>query len=203
MLKRKGIIIILSAPSGAGKSSIANLVMQNKTELHLSISATTREKRNAEIDGKHYYFIKTGQFKQMIDNNELLEYTNVFGNYYGTIKKNIVEKIENAVDVILDIDYIGAKKIIKLFPSNCVSIFILPPSRVELETRLVNRGDKIESIKGRMSEAREQISNVNKYDYVLVNNSLEESANQVMKIIDAERLKKDRIIGIEEFINKF
>ncbi|WP_299017168.1 guanylate kinase [uncultured Photobacterium sp.] len=188
----KGTLYIVSAPSGAGKSSlISALLEKNPTyAMKVSVSHTTRNMRPGEENGVHYNFVSVEDFKHLIDDGAFLEYAEVFGNYYGTSRPWIEENLEKGIDVFLDIDWQGAQQIRKQMPE-ARSIFILPPSRPELERRLNARGqDSEEIIAKRMSEARSEISHYNEYDYVVVNDDFDTAVMDMKAILRAERLKQ-------------
>ena len=182
-----GNLYILSAPSGAGKSSLINDLPRN--EVRLSISHTTRNPRPAEEDGVHYYFTTHAEFEALIEKDHFLEWAEVFGNYYGTSLPMIEKSLEQGVDVFLDIDWQGARQI-RQKVSNVKTIFILPPSREELRNRLVGRGqDSEETIAKRMAEAESEMSHYNEFDYVIVNDDFQQALAELKAILTAERLK--------------
>jgi len=184
------IVYIVSAPSGSGKSTLVNELFKMVRNLDFSISYTTRPPRGSEQNGKEYFFVSKAEFEAMIAADEFLEYATVFGNYYGTAKRFLREAENRSNDLLLDIDVQGASKIKEKIP-DAVSIFILPPDREKLEWRLRTRGlDSEEVIRRRLDTARREIENYSKYDYILVNNVLEQSADQLRDIVLAERLLK-------------
>lgn len=190
----KGTLYIVSAPSGAGKSSlIAGLLERNPTyAMKVSISHTTRGMRPGEQDGVHYHFVQKEQFEALIEQDEFLEYAEVFGNYYGTSRVWIEDTLEKGIDVFLDIDWQGAQQIRQQMP-HAKSVFILPPSKEELERRLNTRGqDSAAVIAKRMSEARSEISHYCEYDYVIVNDDFDVALMDFKAILRAERLKQDK-----------
>ncbi len=191
---RQGTLYIVSAPSGAGKSSLINALLQKDTtsDIKVSISHTTRNPRPGENHAEHYHFVSIDEFKALIEKNAFLEYAEVFGNFYGTSQLWIEEQLNQGIDVFLDIDWQGARQIRKLMPL-AKSVFILPPSRDELERRLQGRGqDSDEVIAKRMSEAQSEMSHHNEYDYLIVNNDFEIALTDFDAIIRAERLKQDK-----------
>ena len=199
--KRRGILFVLSSPSGAGKSSISKYILKTEKNIHLSVSFTTRKKRNEEIFGKDYNFISKADFQNKVNEGYFLEWAEVFGNYYGTPKDTVQKSIANGVDVLFDIDWQGTQKLSGNEGYEVVSIFILPPSRQELENRLRNRAqDTIAEVKKRMSKASDEMSHYMEYDYIIINNNLEESATQVLNILHAERLKRKRLVDLNEFV---
>lgn len=188
----RGSLIIVSAPSGAGKSSlIAALIKELGHErVQVSISHTTREPRPGEINGQHYHFVQHNQFKQLIAEEAFYEWAEVFGNYYGTSAAAIEEQLAAGVDVFLDIDWQGAQQIRKM-TADVTGIFILPPSKEELETRLRQRGqDSDEVIAGRMAKAQTEISHYTEYDYVIVNDNFEQALANLKAIVIASRLRR-------------
>ena len=185
-----GNLYILSAPSGAGKSSLINALLADlpRNEVRLSISHTTRNPRPAEEDGVHYYFTTHAEFAALIEKDHFLEWAEVFGNYYGTSLPMIEKSLEQGVDVFLDIDWQGARQIRQKVP-NVKTIFILPPSREELKNRLVGRGqDSEETIAKRMAEAESEMSHYNEFDYVIVNDDFQQALAELKAILTAERL---------------
>ena len=186
-----GNLYILSAPSGAGKSSLINALLADlpRNEVRLSISHTTRNTRPAEEDGVHYYFTTHAEFEALIEKDHFLEWAEVFGNYYGTSLPMIEKSLEQGVDVFLDIDWQGARQIRQKVP-NVKTIFILPPSREELKNRLVGRGqDSEETIAKRMAEAKSEMSHYSEFDYVIVNDDFQQALSELKAILTAERLK--------------
>jgi guanylate kinase len=184
------IVFIVSAPSGSGKSTLVNELFKMVRNLEFSISYTTRPPRGSEQNGKEYFFVPRGEFEAMIAADEFLEYATVFGNYYGTARRFLREAENRSNDLLLDIDVQGASKIKKKIPE-AVSIFILPPDREKLEWRLRTRGlDSEEVIRRRLDAARREIENYTEYDYILVNNLLEQSADQLRNIVLSVRLQR-------------
>ncbi len=200
-LKRRGILFVLSSPSGAGKTSIARYILDKDKNIKLSVSLTTRKKRKNEKAGIDYDFISKDVFEKKIKNNFFLEWATVFGNYYGTSREKVKKTLQDGNDVLFDIDWQGTQQLSDNKDFDLVTIFILPPSKTVLEKRLNNRAQdsKIEVIK-RMSQASDEISHYMEYNYIVINNNLEESSNQVLSILKAERLKRKRLINLNEFI---
>ena len=191
-MAEKGMLIVVSAPSGTGKGAIIDRLMSDDSNIRHSVSATTREPRNGEVDGKSYYFINRKEFERMINDSELLEWDEYCGNYYGTPRKYIEEATENGTDVILDITVAGAISIRKNY-SDAVMIFVLPPSIAELENRIKNRGSESqESLRKRLDYAYSEFRHVGDYEYVVVNDDLETAVGEVKTIIKAERMKYRR-----------
>ena len=198
---KKGVMLVLSSPSGAGKSSICKSLMNLDTNLSLSISTTTRKKRPNEKSGEDYIFVNTEEFKKMLRNDHFLEHASVFDNYYGTDKSLVENKINNGQDLIFDIDWQGAQQLREKMREDIVSIFILPPNKQELERRLKSRGqDSDEVVKKRMDGASAEITHWAEYDYVVINEDLNQSVNAVLGILKAERMKRTRQKGLVEFV---
>jgi guanylate kinase len=201
-ISRRGIMLVLSSPSGAGKTSISKMLLEEDDNLHLSISATSRKKRPGEVEGKDYKFVSPQGFQQMIDKQEFLEHAKVFGHYYGTPKKFVEDKMEQGHDVLFDIDWQGTQQLEDQARDDLVSVFILPPSVFELEERLKKRGqDSPEVMLKRMSKAADELSHYAEYDYIIINDDLEQSVAEIISILTAERLKKDRQNGLADFVN--
>ena len=199
--KKKGVMLVLSSPSGAGKSSICKSLMSLDTNLSLSISTTTRKKRPNENSGEDYFFVSTEKFKEMLSNNHFLEHASVFDNYYGTDKSLVEKKINNGEDLIFDIDWQGAQQLREKMREDIVSIFILPPSKKELARRLKSRGqDSADVVKKRMDGASAEITHWAEYDYVVINEDLNQSVKAVLVILKAERMKRTRQEGLVEFV---
>jgi guanylate kinase len=189
MTATPGSLFIISAPSGAGKTSLVRAILQSGIDLDLSISYTTRPARSEEVEGRDYHFVTLENFEEMRRNGEFLESAQVYGNYYGTSKKWINEAISAGRDVLLEIDSQGARQVRKVFPL-AISLFILPPSLEVLEARLRSRGqDSIEAISRRLASAREEVSHVGEYDYVIINETLDRALYDLRCILQAERLK--------------
>jgi len=190
LLKKKGLMVIISSPSGAGKTTLTRKIISDMDDTVLSISVTTRKKRPNEEEGLHYYFINEDTFNQMVVDGNLLESANVFGYNYGTPRDRVLENIQAGKDVIFDIDWQGASQLRENFKENILSIFILPPSAGELMSRLIKRDqDSLDVIKKRLNSAFDEIKHWNEYDYIIINDDLERSYNQLRSIIIAERMK--------------
>jgi len=201
-IPRRGFMLCLSSPSGAGKTSICNRILEIDSQTTLSISVTTREQRPGEIHGQDYFFIPSEDYKNMVDNGELLEHATVFGNGYGTPKEFVFNALSEGKDVLFDIDWQGTQQLAQIARTDLVSIFILPPTTQALEDRLRTRSqDSEEVIRYRMSEASQEISHWAEYDYVIINENLDKSVQQVQSIVTAERLKRTRQIGLTHFVN--
>lgn len=191
-MKEKGLLLVISGPSGAGKGTICKALIDKNT-MWLSVSATTRAPREGEIEGKNYYFLPHDEFLSRIEKNDFLEYAEVYGNYYGTPKSNVKEMLENGKDVILEIDIQGALKVKEVFPEG-IFIFILPPSMEELKQRIIKRGSETpESLMTRFKSAYKEINYVSKYSYAVVNDTVETAVSKIESIVVAERCRVDRI----------
>ncbi|XZG70150.1 guanylate kinase [Chitinibacteraceae bacterium HSL-7] len=188
----KGNIFVVTAPSGAGKTTLVAALLAADPNVQLSISFTTRTPREGEVHGKHYHFVERAEFERMIAAGELLEYAEVYGNYYGTSKVWIESVIDNGRDILLEIDWQGAEQVKKIFPE-ALGIFILPPSVDELEQRLVNRGkDSAEQIAHRMAMARDEMSHYHQADHVIVNEHIDEAIRDLVAVVRAARLRVAR-----------
>ena len=202
-IKSKNFCIVLSSPSGAGKTSISKKILQKDNKISLSISCTTRPKRKGEINNKDYIFLSEEGFQKKIKNGDFLEFASVFGNRYGTLRQTVSRFFNKKRDVLFDIDWQGYQQL-KQSGMEVVGIFILPPNKKELIRRLKNRGrDTTEEMKKRMSLAQDEISHFPEYDYVVVNNDLDSCVTKIQNIIIAERHKKSRQFNLTEFVNKF
>ena len=201
---RRGLLIILSSPSGAGKSTLAGRLMALDASLSFSVSATTRPPRPGELDGREYYFRERADFEDMIDAGEMLEHAEVFGNLYGSPRAPVQDAIEAGRDVIFDIDWQGGQQVRNsTLSKDVVSIFILPPSIAELDRRLRARGqDSPDVIATRMAQSEAEISHWAEYDYVLVNEDIDETEEKLKTILTAERLHRDRQPGLAGFVRE-
>ncbi|ODA43402.1 Guanylate kinase [Thermodesulfovibrio sp. N1] len=195
-----GTIFVLSAPSGTGKTTICERLIKSLPNLKMSISHTTRKPRIGERDGVDYFFVDREVFETMIKNNDFVEWAEVYGNFYGTSKKVINELFQSGNDVLLDIDIQGAKNIKKTYPDS-VLIFILPPSLEELEKRLKQRKEEIDTIKMRLNKVKEEISQYKIYDYLVINDDLDKAVKEILCIITAEKLKTNKVN--QQIINNF
>ena len=191
-MKKKGLLVVVSGPSGAGKGTICKNFMELNKEMLLSISSTTRNPRENEIDGVNYNFITKQDFEALIGTDSLLEYVHVFGNYYGTPKKWVLECIEKGKDVLLEIEIVGAMKVKEKYP-DAILVFVLPPSLKELKNRIITRGtETIEQIENRMARAMQEIKTIEKYDYFIFNDNLTRAVDDLEAIISAEKNKVNR-----------
>ncbi len=200
-ISRRGLMLVLSSPSGAGKSTISRALLEKHDNLSLSVSATTRPMRPGEISGRDYYFVDQNRFNRMVDAYEFLEHATVFDKSYGTPRAPVENALKHGSDVLFDVDWQGTQQLKQNARDDLVSIFILPPSHDELENRLYARAqDSDEVVKNRMSKATSEMSHWAEYDYIIVNKHLEESVEQANSILSAERLKRDRQIGLTDFV---
>lgn len=200
LIKRRGVMLVLSSPSGAGKSTIARLLLEKNTGLEMSVSVTTRPRRGSEIDGTHYHFISQLEFERNRDSDALLEWAEVHGNYYGTPRDAVDQAMSEGRDMLFDIDYQGGQQLMEKARGDVVSVFVLPPSMKELKSRLVRRAEDAEDvIEKRLNNALEEIPHWREYDYVIVNEDLNIAFNQVQSILTAERLRRDRRPGLFDF----
>jgi guanylate kinase len=201
--QRRGLLIVLSSPSGAGKSTIARMLLAADSDVTMSVSATTRPKRPGEIDGDDYHFVGDSEFEQMVEAGEFVEWAPVFGYRYGTPKAPVKDALRFGRDILFDIDWQGTQQLEAAMGEDLVSIFLLPPSMAELERRLHARGtDSDETIADRMSRAAAEISHWPEYEYVLVNRDAEQCLAQVRSIVAAERLKKVRQTDLVAFVRE-
>ena len=198
----RGMVLIISSPSGAGKTTICKKLIEEVNNLNLSVSVTTRLKRSDEVDGKDYFFRSDKEFDDMVKQEKFLEYAKVFDYSYGTLKSEIDTKIINGINVIVDIDWQGTRQIEQHLPDDIVKIFILPPSINELEKRLGARAtESQDSFKKRMSEARKEISHYLEYDFIIINDDIQESVNKIKTILHSESLRRRRQVGIDKFVD--
>ncbi len=202
-IERRGLMLVLSSPSGAGKSTLARDLLAKDAAITMSVSVTTREPREAEVDGKDYYFISQQQFSKMRDAGELLEWAEVFGNSYATPRGPVEAALAEGRDVLFDIDWQGTQQLVEAMAEDLVRVFILPPSAEELSQRLINRAqDSATVVAKRMAEAANEISHWAEYEYVIINDDLERAKSALAAILTAERLKRKRRTGLSEFTRK-
>jgi guanylate kinase len=200
-VERRGLMFVLSSPSGAGKTTLTRLLIDRMPGLQLSVSATTRPMRPAEVDGKDYIFVDKPRFEKMAKGNELLEWATVFDNRYGTPRAPVEAALSAGNDVLFDIDWQGTQQLREKARADVVSVFILPPSAADLEKRLHTRAqDSDEVIRGRMSRASHEMSHWAEYDYIVINHNVEEAYSEVQSILKAERLKRERRTGLTSFV---
>ncbi len=199
---RRGLLLILSSPSGAGKSTLARRLMEWDPSLRFSVSATTRSPRPGEVEGREYYFKAKPEFEAMIAAGEMLEHAEVFGNFYGSPKGPVEAAMQDGRDTLFDIDWQGGQQIRNsALGRDVVSVFVLPPSIAELDRRLRSRGqDSDEVIAGRMAKSQAEISHWAEYDYVIVNTDIDKAFNELLTILQAERMRRDRQPGLAEFV---
>ena len=197
----RGLVLIISSPSGAGKTTICKKLIEEVNNLNLSVSVTTRLKRSDEVDGKDYFFRSDKEFDDMVAQEKFLEHAKVFDHSYGTLKSEIDTKIINGINVIVDIDWQGTRQIEHHIPDDIVKIFILPPSIKELEKRLGTRAtESQDSFKKRMSEARKEISHYSEYDFIIINEDIQESVNKIKTILYSESLRRHRQVELKKFV---
>ena len=198
----RGLVLIISSPSGAGKTTICKKLIEEVNNLNLSVSVTTRLKRSDEVDGKDYFFRSDKEFDDMVKQEKFLDHAKVFDYSYGTLRSEIDTKIINGINVIVDIDWQGTRQIEQHLPDDIVKIFILPPSINELEKRLGARAtESQDSFKKRMSEARKEISHYSEYDFIIINEDIQESVNKIKTILHSESLRRHRQVGLKKFVD--
>jgi guanylate kinase len=202
-LDRRGVLFVLSSPSGAGKSTIARMLLAGDTDISMSVSVTTRPMRPGEIDGQDYHFVDLPRFKDMVGDGELMEWAHVFDHRYGTPRAPVEQMLADGRDVLFDIDWQGAQQLYQQAGQDVVRVFILPPSLDELGRRLVSRGtDDDTVVAARMARAAAEISHWDGYDYVLINDDVQACFAQVQTILNAERLRRSRQTGLIGFVRK-
>ena len=200
-LERRGLMFILSSPSGAGKTTLSRLLIERMPGLKMSVSATTRPKRPGEVEGRDYRFVDKARFEEMAKGDELLEWATVFDNRYGTPRAPVEAALSGGQDVLFDIDWQGTQQLRQKARGDVVSVFILPPSAAELEKRLHSRAqDSNEVIRGRMSRASHEMSHWAEYDYIVINHDIDAAFAEVQSILKAERLKRERRVGLVGFV---
>ena len=202
MLKNRGLMLVLSSPSGAGKSTISRALLAREQQLSLSVSATTRQKRPGEVEGVDYYFVTQDRFREMVEQGDMLEHATVFENLYGTPRTPVEDSLNSGEDVLFDIDWQGTQQVAAKALNDIVRVFILPPSLAELERRLFARAqDSAAVVHKRMAKAADEMSHWPAYDYIIINHDIEQSVADVQAILRAERLKRDRRKGVSDFVN--
>jgi guanylate kinase len=202
ILNRRGLMIVLSSPSGAGKSTISRALMERDDNLTMSVSATTRAPRPGEVDGQDYFFVDKAVFDSMVAEGKMLEHAQVFDNFYGTPKDPVEAALKEGRDVMFDVDWQGTQQLAENASKDLVRVFILPPSMEELERRLYARAqDSEEVVMKRMAEAAAEMSHYPEYDYIVVNTDIDDSVSRVESILNAERQRTARLIGLHEFVS--
>jgi guanylate kinase len=202
-IARRGLMLVVSSPSGAGKSTLARLLLESDPLISMSVSVTTRPKRANEVDGKDYFFVSRERFEEMAHEGAFLEHATVFGNRYGTPAPAVEKMLGKGRDVLFDIDWQGAQQLAQKAKDDLVRVFILPPTRDELERRLRERAeDPPEVVARRMAEANNEISRWSEYDYVIVNDDIPKAQRQLEAIVAAERLNRQRQIGLVDFVRR-
>ena len=202
-IKNEGVLIVVSSPSGTGKTTICKKLVEYDKNIHLSVSVTTRKKRKNEVEGIDYFFRTKKDFLNLKSQNSFIENALVFENYYGTLKSEVLEQLLNGVDVLIDIDWQGTRQITQAVKGNLIKIFLLPPSIDELKKRLSKRNsDSIKEIDFRMSNALKEIKHFDEYDYVLINNDLDNTFQKIVKILEVERLKLSKQLFLFNFVEK-
>ncbi|EPY01155.1 guanylate kinase [Magnetospirillum fulvum] len=202
-IARRGLMLVLSSPSGAGKTTISRALLERETDISMSVSATTRSPRPGETDGKDYHFVDVDRFHRMVEADEFLEHARVFSNFYGTPRGPVEATLAQGQDVLFDIDWQGTQQLAQNARADLVSVFILPPSLEELHRRLSGRGlDSADVVAERMAKAGDEMSHWPEYDYIVVNSDLERSIGEVRAILAAARLKRERQAGLPAFVNR-
>lgn len=202
-ITRRGLMFVLSSPSGAGKTTLTRLLREQEPSLTLSVSVTTRSRRPSEVEGVHYHFIGEAEFFAMKQRGELLESAEVHGNHYGSPREQVNQALAQGKDVLFDIDYQGARQLVANAPQDVVSVFILPPSMKELRSRLERRAeDSADVIERRLGAAKKEIIRWQEYRYVLVNDDLDRTFSRLRMILAAERLRRERQTGLDQFIDQ-
>jgi guanylate kinase len=202
-IARRGLMLVLSSPSGAGKTTLSRLLLRSDRKVELSISVTTRPKRRGEINGRDYHFIDQARFDAMAAHGELLEWAEVFGHRYGTPRQPVTKALQAGRDVLFDIDWQGTQQLREKARTDLVSVFILPPTAKELERRLKRRAQDSKSVIGsRMAKAAGEMSHWPEYDYVIVNRDKRQAFAELRAILAAERLKRERQIGLSDFVRR-
>ena len=202
-VERRGLMFVLSSPSGAGKTTLSRLLIERMPGLRMSVLVTTRAKRPGEVDGRDYLFVDKARFEEMVKRTELLEWATVFDNRYGTPRAPVEAALSAGQDVLFDIDWQGTQQLREKARADVVSVFILPPSAADLERRLHSRAqDSAEVIRGRMSRASHEMSHWAEYDYIVINRDIDAAFAEVQSILKAERLKRERRVGLSTFVRE-
>jgi guanylate kinase len=201
-ISRRGLLLVLSSPSGAGKTTITRRLLESDENLSISISATTRAKRPDEIDGRDYDFVTPERFARMREHDEFVESAEVFGHWYGTPREPVLAALAAGRDMIFDIDWQGAEQLAKTIPDDVVRVFILPPSVAELESRLKRRAQDSDAVvAARMARAADEMAHHDVYDYVLVNHALDQAVEDARAVLHAERCRRERLTGLSSFVD--
>ena len=202
-IPRRGLLLVMSSPSGAGKTTLSRRLLASDANITMSVSVTTRAPRPGEVNGKDYHFITHEDFARLRDRGELLEYAEVFGNFYGTPKRPVAEALQAGRDVLFDIDWQGTQQLGAAMGEDLVRIFILPPSADELRDRLIGRAqDSAATVAKRMAKAADEISHWPEYDYVIVNENVDTASAEIAAILRAERLRRTRRVGLTRFVRE-
>lgn len=202
-IHRRGLMLVLSSPSGAGKTTLSRRLLDSDPEIEMSVSATTRKPRPGEQEGRDYYFLSTEDFGIMRNRGEFLEHAKVFGNYYGTPRKPVHDALARGRDVLFDIDWQGTQQLDETATEDLVKVFILPPSVQELEKRLTARAqDPADVVAARMAKASDEISHYQEYDYIIINESMDKAFTELQAILRAERLRRRRLTGLSNFVKQ-
>jgi guanylate kinase len=202
-VERRGLMFVLSSPSGAGKTTLSRMLVAETPDLQMSVSATTRPMRPGEMEGRDYYFVDQNRFEAMVQSGDLLEWANVFDNSYGTPRLAVETALSSGKDILFDIDWQGTQQLRSRSPNDVVSVFILPPSVQALEQRLHTRAQDSDAvIRGRMKEAGDEMSHFDAYDYIVINDNIGIAFEAIKSILRAEQLKRDRQIGLSAFVQK-
>ncbi|HEX3943530.1 MAG TPA: guanylate kinase [Rhizomicrobium sp.] len=200
-IRRRGLMLVLSSPSGAGKTTLSRRLLESDAGIVMSVSATTRPKRSNEVEGRDYVFVRPETFEQMVRKEEFLEYAHVFDHHYGTPKEPVMAALASGRDVLFDIDWQGTQQLKERVREDLVSVFVLPPSHEELERRLRTRAqDSDDEVSRRMAKAASESSHWPEYDYVIVNDDAERAHAKIFAILEAERARRTRLVGVGEFV---
>ncbi|MEQ8267805.1 MAG: guanylate kinase [Parvibaculum sp.] len=202
-IHRRGLMLVLSSPSGAGKTTLSRRLLDSDPEIEMSVSATTRKARPGEVEGRDYFFLSTEDFGIMRNRGEFLESAKVFGNYYGTPKQPVEDALARGRDILFDIDWQGTQQLDETAPEDLVKVFILPPSAQELERRLERRAqDPADVVAARMEKASDEISHYQEYDYIIINDNVDKAFAELQAVLRAERLRRRRLTGLSNFVKQ-